>query len=486
MNGFREWIAGSWDAEDVLDSLWRVIGSPYVTACLVLFLAVASALRLALPQKPLQALDNPAALSAWLVSLHGQYPRAADWLVRLGLDDISHAVWYRSSFGLLALNLLLRLASYLNPLPRLAWPTLDRAVQFVAESDEPVESMASRLKEVLRVERYRTVSRSQWICADRFAYSTLLGVVALVLVLAGAIVSERTSWWEDNVPLRPGQLRPLGHGTSIAVRSEEPDQASGEKSLFVGDRVELSFLQGSREMARRVVTAPWPTLYRGLFLQHLKSELALLVRAQNHTDASLTLQRPETGETRFTQVALSFREEAAPRYIVVLGPEANTSGRSFEQRGNEQYVIVPDRDLSLRIVYETLGPAEAAFHIEAFRGNAATPFFTEQFAHASTLTIEGDRYIFIPQQVALIRFGQDYGVFVSVAGAALAVIALVLWLGRRPRRAWFLLGSDGDRVRLYLLADSPGSQQSPWFSELARRVSDSLGLTCEPVAETDC
>jgi hypothetical protein len=275
----------------------------------------------------------------------------------------------------------------------------------------------------------------------------LLVFVGVLLILGGSLLSERLAWWEDGVSLRPGQVRPVGHGTGLAFRAEsiEPyyDRASGQ---VLGGRTLLTFLRAAGPVGQEVLYDQTPSLYGGLVFYQISTEPVLLVQAEDATGRGLSLQTPETGATQLSEVTLHFRDavrpgrrrpngEEASRFIVVLGVPGEPSALQFEQNENERYVLIPARDLSLRLLFAAPEPGEVAprFQVEAFRGAEATPFLQTLLTTREVVDIDGDRYTFLPQRYALVKFGQDYALVPILLGGllVLAGMALSAWWATR-------------------------------------------------------
>ncbi|HUT15728.1 MAG TPA: hypothetical protein VMY98_05735, partial [Anaerolineae bacterium] len=232
---------------------------------------------------------------------------------------------------------------------------------------------------------------------------------------------------------------------------------------------------------REVLFDHAPSFYAGLVFYQTTTEPALLVEARDATGRHLLLQTPDTGATQFTEVSLRFQEEESLRYIVVLDlAHGSQLGRSFEQAGNEQYVLVPSRDLSLRLVYHSPlsgGPAPT-FDVEAFRGAETSPFWRQQFQEAVSVEIEGDTYVFKPQRFAVVKYGQDYGVLLIAVGVVTAVAGIVLGAAHPPRRLWLATQFADDGASLELVGDDSAERgNSPWFDGVTQNVAVELGLT---------
>ncbi|MEM4723804.1 MAG: cytochrome c biogenesis protein ResB [Candidatus Hadarchaeum sp.] len=480
--GIRAHWAEFWDSADPLDSLWRILASPYLTTLLLLCLAVLIGLGIILPQRPKEAITDPRANSLWLTPLRERYHSMADWFIRLGLLDIHHSLWMRGLLGLLAFNLLLATVDLIHP--RHPWhASLERELVFhVSSFAASPEHVLGRMQQTVHSQRYRFLKQNDRLaCADRSWVFPLAVYIGLLLVIGGFAVSERTAWWEDGLALRPGQVRPLGHGTNLALRADTIEAYTGPVN---GGRMELTFLRSEGETAKRTLHTYAPSFYQGLLFYLTSTEPVLLIQAQDAGGQNLPLRTPETGATQFMEVALHFREAESPRYIVVLDllPGSQLS-RQFQQSGLERYVLVPARDLSLRLLYQPPHSKDAlpTFQVEAFRGAETSPFYRGQFHTAETIEIAGDRYFFQPQRYAVIKFGQDYGLVFILPGMFLTLVGIVLSVRHPLKRVCLAIQPVGGAIKVVLTANAPATGQSPlWFEGFVQDVVAMMVETTSP------
>lgn len=396
----RRRLAEQWDSRDVLSSLWRLFASPWTTIVLLLALGLLICATVLLPQLPSEAALDPVAASVWLASFRAQYGLLAEWMVRLSLINLIHSAWLRVLLGLLGFNLILVAADL--------WQQL------------------------------RTRESDQNQSAGRVGlWASLLVVCGLVLILAGGVVQERLAWREGNVSLRPGQVKPVGHGSGLAFRADliksHYDPSTG---LVHGGQTELTFLNADGVAGRKVLFDQTPSFFSGLMFHQVSTEPVLLIRAADAAGHRLALQTPETGASELGEVTLRFRDEEASRYIVVLGVPGQTAALQFQQKGNQGYVLVPERDLSLRVSFALppQGGVEPLFQVEAFRGAETAAFQQVVITSTEVIEIDGDRYTLEPQRHALIQFGRDYSPLFSLLGGVLVVAGLCLYAWQAARR----------------------------------------------------
>jgi hypothetical protein len=470
--------------EDVLDSVWRVLTAPHTTMLLLIIIAALVCMGALVPQRPAEAVSDPTANSLWLASVRERYGTAADWFISLRLVDARRSLLLRGLAGLLTLNLLLGVVDLIDPrhlLPA-SRPPEGRTLAATTLLAEAPQEFFGRVKEALRAHRYRLLAGSSgdWLYADRFVLFVALAYIGLLLTIGGLALSERTAWWEEDVTLRPGQVRPVGRGTGLALRAEVSE---GNDGLSSGDRyderTELIFLREDQKVGQTTLRDDAPASFGGLWFYPTSTEPVLLVHAQDSEGRNMALQTPQTGAARFTQVELRFREDESPRYLVVLDLRFGRQlGRRFEQKPNEQYVIVPTRDLSLRLIYSPprSGEAAPAFQVEAFRGSDTSPFYQHLFTSKELVEIAGDRYMFEPQRYAVIRFGRDPGLAIIFTGAILALAGMSLSAGQQLRRLWVVTHFAEGEAHLHFTSGRAGDTTPAWLGDLVQSIATTLAL----------
>jgi hypothetical protein len=388
----------------------------------------------------------------------------------------------RGLLGLLAFNLLLASVDLVRPhyLRQTNGP-VTRILSGVLPPAESTEQFADRVGQAARAQHLR-VSRGRdgqpWH-ADRFALFPLLVYGGLLLVIGGSALSERTAWWENGVGMRPGQIRPLGHGTGLALRAEVvPSTPEDTQTTLPRDRTVFHVMKSDQEIGRLTLDRLAPSFCAGLLFYATSTEPALLVQAQDAAGRRMSLQMPESGTAQFAELALRFREPESQRYTVVIGlAPGSPLQRYFQQKGNEQYVLVSGRDLTLRLQYTppSAGDPRPAFLVEAYRDAEAVPFFQQSFQGTSSIEIAGDRYVFTPHYYIVIKFGQDYGIALVLLGAiaVLAGVALSAW--RPPRRAWLLTRVNESQV-MVTITPQGALEQAAWLEDLAQGLATELSL----------
>lgn len=396
----RRRLAEQWDSRDILSSLWRLSACPWVTVASLLALGLLVCAVNLLPQIPSEIAFDSVAASVWISSLRARYGLLADWMVGLRLTDLIHSPWLRVLLGVLGFNLLLLAADLLNRLGA------------------------------------RKDSENGPVFQDGL-WGSLLVFCGLLLVLFGCAFQERLSWRDNNVSLRPGQVRPVGHGSGLALRADSiKSHYDPRTGLVRGGQTELTFLNADGVAGNEVLFDQTPSFFGGLVFHQSSTEPVLLIRGMDAGGHRLALQTPETGASELSEVTLRFRDEEAARYIVVLRVPGQSSALQFQQKGNQGYVLVPERDLSLRISFALppQGEVDPLFQVEAFRGADTTAFQQVLITSTESVEINGDLYTFQPQRYAIIQVGRDYSPVLYLLGGALVLVGLLLYLWQIVRQ----------------------------------------------------
>jgi len=260
-----------------LRAVWRLFTSVRWALILLAFLALAGLLGVLLPQMPSTVRGDSAAVADWLDTQEGKFGVFTDPLDRLGFFDVFHARWFAAGLGLLVVSVTICTANRFFPI----WRTIRRPQHRVpetyfqrahhrAEFTTPAEPLA--LERVLRRRRYR-VERVQegettYLFADRYSWAqlgTFVSHLALILFIAGALVSKLTGFSQDLF---------VGEGTSAPVFAvSNPNQMQvrvvdtvarfDSQGRPLDYRSELAIYQGGDEVKACTATVNGPCAYNG-------------------------------------------------------------------------------------------------------------------------------------------------------------------------------------------------------------------------------
>ncbi|MCX7669335.1 MAG: cytochrome c biogenesis protein ResB [Anaerolineae bacterium] len=407
------------------DRLWRVISSAYLTLFLFVLLAITLALTIIFPQLPasLEAGERARQLEA----LTSSYRELGPWLRQLGVFTIFDGLWLRLVAGLLAYNILLRLADHLRWLgavwrPVTALPALrpGGAAARVVLTAMPQEALAA-VQKIMRA-HYPTVvvdaaeDRAR-VYGRRGAPGAAAGVLftlSLLLVLAGLMVNATAGWYTVELPLMAGEVArfPFADGLEIAFNGFT-DRGAGPDAL-----VALTWTDG-----RRVELRP------GRHRPARTDNLWIVLR----------------GEGPVLVVRASSAGRPLPLQTLAVGAAASEEIRTpFPQTQMEQAFAIPERNLTFRTVsYDALpgqGIAGPVFLVEAYRGDEPTPAITQLVEAQAAFAVDDVTVELQRERYAVLVAVYAPGLILLVIAAVLLLAAALLAVGAGYAETWALLG----------------------------------------------
>jgi len=262
---------------DPLRAVWRLFTSVRWALILLAFLALACLLGVLLPQMPSTVRGDSAAVADWLDVERGKFGVFTDPFYRLGFFDVFHARWFAAGLGLLVVSVTVCTANRFFPI----WRTIRQPQRRVADTyfqrahhraefATPVEPLA--LEGVLQRHRYR-VERFQegqttYLFADRYSWSqlgTFVSHLALILFIAGALVSKFTGFSEDMF-VGEGTTAPVfavSNPNQMQVRVVDAVARFNSQGQPLDYRSELAIYQGGEEVKRCTATVNGPCAYNG-------------------------------------------------------------------------------------------------------------------------------------------------------------------------------------------------------------------------------
>lgn len=417
--------------------LWRVIVSPWCTFLLLILLAPAAAFSLLLPQGESSALPVQ---GLWLATLQGRYGRWTDLLSRLGLFDISHALWFQVLLVLVAFQGLVAAAegwgqvwnwlclrgelSPRLPPPRARERGMTLLASRLAEAVAEVQLAFQRLG-------YRVcVSEGQGSAlleAIRHPWLTLGGPLAyggVALVCVAGLLGGRLDWQEGPVLLSPGQGHELRHVAGALLRVNKVGLARGSSELYSW----VSLLRDGQALCAGVISSASDLGCAGVRIRQGAPEPALHIAGYDHDGHPLALQ-PGGAE-----------EAAVPGVVVPL--PAYSSHRSVE---------LGESGLRLRIE----GPSDevkSLFLVEVYSGGKSLPIVQREITDTTSLVLDDLTLTLSPARVPSFQVHHHPTRLLCWAGFSLALLGLLLSLAQLPLHLWAQVEErEGEScVRLWL------------------------------------
>jgi cytochrome c biogenesis protein len=459
--------------------LWRALGSLKLATILILALILASILGTLFPQLPAGA--DLQTQARWLSAAYEKYGPLARLYHRLGLFDVFHTPWFLLLLVALTLN---TLVCTLNR-TRAIWRTVtrakvrapdllfervpDRAAWTAASSQEAVEG----LRGALARRRYRVLTQTAdgttclYADKNRLArFGTLITHLSLILILGAAVGGKALSWREDEMVLPPGQVQEIGHGLPFQVRCEGFEMDRYPSGMAKDYRARLAVLAGGGEVLRETVRLNHPLDYGGVSFYLTSYGPAARVRVADASGQPLPLQ---TSTSEGAVLGLSSRlgrvaeGVSKPRRI-----ETEEAVLTFAAQGDEEALLVPSRELTLRVSYQpraALGQGEPSFYAEGYEGDEARPIFAGFVPQDGTWNWEDLRFEFTPDHYTVFLAVHDPSFVPVVAAGFLLLIGLSLSFYFPHKRLWAIASGEGE-VRLAGMAERHKESFSREFAAL--------------------
>jgi cytochrome c biogenesis protein len=412
--------------------LWRFLGSTRLAVVLLVTVTLAALVGTLFPQLTPDMAADPAAVARWLTTAQEKYGFRFGLYRALGLFDVYHSPWFLALVAALLLNTAVCTVDRLRVVWRAvrARPRIQQAEAFyermpnhVSLAIASVEQGERAFRQVLGRRRYHVVAERRggvtYLFAERNRLARLATLVAhtsLVLLVIGCLWSDWGGWRERAVVLGPGQVYDVGHGRGFAVRSDglEIDRyPSGQPSDY---RAHLSVLEGGAEVMRKTVRVNDPLTYRGVSFYLYSYGPAGRVRATDAGGQPVSLQVESGQEVASGEVILNFAGE-----------------------GDGREVVVPSRDLTLRLVFYYQGPS---LFVQATRSGEAKPFGSGSVRGGDSLEVGDVTFEFALDRYIVLQVVHDPGFKLVVLAGFLVVGGLIFSFYFPHKRLWARVTAD--------------------------------------------
>ena len=424
---------------DVLDLCWRALASRSAAVVLTAVLVLALACGAILPQRSDALVADQAQHAQWRTEMQARYGRWTDALSNLGLFSIRDSLWTTIPLLLLATNVILCSVDRFDAARRRRQPlpeylthtlTLPADVQdFLLKGDR--EAVVARLRELLKGRRYNVEVDDSgsvvYLAAQRFAaveWISILGHGGLALVVVSLIIGGRLAWQEQGIALGPGQEHQAQRHPSLSFRLDHFQAElypGGEPKAY---RASVTVLENGSEVASGSVGPGVPLQYRGVSFHQFSHGPLVGVSAEDADGAPLSMQALGPSGAVIKEANLLLDEET------------------------EGYLTVPDRDLLLRIVYESGAtaqvPGSPSLLVQAYRGGTTELVFSETLTNPGSLEIDGDSYCIEWGQYGVFGIASDPTTVPLLAGLVTVATGIVASVLLRPRFVWAAIrGHEG-------------------------------------------
>lgn len=378
---------------------WQAATSDTLLATVLVALALALLVAAWLPQSSSDALSSDV---TWQAEVQRRFGGVA-WfdtlrspLQTLGAFHVIDTVGFRLALALLALALLVRLVDSIDV-------CTDR---LRGADDEPVAADEEQDRRI-GTQALGRAGRLPW--ADLGSVGLYLGAL---VILAGAAVTNVSSWQTGAFPLAPGESAAVGNGDDLTLRllSLDPDGRHGVGELWrAGDT-----LVGAGDMA---VGKPLGGDGIGAYL--VGSGRALRIQATSGDGGALGLVSGADTVAR-EDVVLTFTQDE-PRHLVG----------------------VPEADLVLLLAMPEATDRQARFRVQVFAAGSGEFILEQEAPQDTALTVGEVSFALTPMPYAEVRVVHDRGAFWSQLGAIGLVAGAVLRALFSSKGWWFRRRTHG-------------------------------------------
>lgn len=258
--------------------VWRLFARLEFAALLLAIVLLLAAIGSALPQLPSAVAEDAAKLALWRQAVQVKYGPLADVLWALGLFRFARSVLFLVPLALLILSTLLCTANrwrgvWHRALNREAAcaDTVFEAASYRARLEFPAGTpLQKALQESLRERGFRVRSEVSgdtiYLRGDRnrlFPLATLINHLALLVLLAGALLSSLCAWREE-LTIPPDATAPVNHYSGLAVRNEGLAILRYPSGAAASYEAAVSLLEEGREALSGTIRLNAPLAYRRL------------------------------------------------------------------------------------------------------------------------------------------------------------------------------------------------------------------------------
>ncbi len=435
----------------LLDRIWRILASPYLTIILLVWAAVILTLSVVIPQAP-PYVEDAVVRSQWLASIPIVVRPLLERLQPLGLVDLLGSAWLRVPLALLVAHCLVVLADWMPALRnRLGWPILPgdetgqdgvlgpgKSFRLEGIQAESSDSSQQPVMQWLAQAGYRIRprgDRSDFI-AWRWRWSWLatagiyagLGVAALGLTLGGWL-NQATE-----VDVQPGRPAPLSQANVPALMIDRMTAVGSDPLRPEAAEASLRVLSGVGESQALTIPLHGGRLFQGMWLTLFDLRPIAIVTAADAVTGSKVLLQPFSAHTP---------PQEAVRLPLAENPEA-------------RFVGVPAKNVTVRVDYQP--PAHQSsppvFSLSFFRGVATQPSQVLSLESGGEVTLDQIRYRLMFDYEARLRVNSTLWWIAVAGGWGLAALCFVLLIVVPPVRVRGRWATDGQGGRVMLVVDT--------------------------------
>ena len=258
--------------------LWRLCSRLEVAASLLAIVLLLAAFGSSLPQLSPAVVEDASRMALWREAVHNKYGARADLLWSLGLFRFSRSVLFLLPLALLGASTTLCTINRWRGAWRKAFAravvcpdAVFEASAYRARFEAQVgTNLQEAVQESLRERGFRvrreTSAELTYLRADRNGLSplaTLANHLALLLLLAGALLSSLCAWREE-LTIPPDEMTQISHLSGLALRNEGFAIARYPSGAAASYEARIRLIERGNQMASGTVSLNKPLAYKSL------------------------------------------------------------------------------------------------------------------------------------------------------------------------------------------------------------------------------
>jgi cytochrome c biogenesis protein len=262
----------------LLKRSWHFLTQLKVAALLLLLVLLLAALGSCFPQLSPPVAADAGRLAAWETGARARFGSLTGVLAAVGLFNWFRSPLFLASLGLLAMATLACTLDRWGRVWRRAFPSpfipSDLAFQAAPHTARlaglEADDLSAWLGRSLHQHGFRVepghVADVLYLRGERnrlASLATLLTHLALLLLLAGALLSAAFGWREE-VSLGPGASASVGHASRLALHNQGFSIDRYPDGSVAAYRAQVALIQDGQPVARGAVEVNQPLTYRGL------------------------------------------------------------------------------------------------------------------------------------------------------------------------------------------------------------------------------
>lgn len=433
-----------------LSILWRILAAPQTLLILLALLALALVLASLIPQIPAQAVGDP---QAWLAAQQGVLARRNGLARALGLFDLYHAFWFRLLLALGGIVLFVRavdaaelawratgrgrwppdrLPSWSGHVPRVHFTSGLSPAQILERSHDFFEKQGYTLVERLDGPQGRLVARRKAV----FFWARPLGYAALLLVLVGLGISGYGGWQSEAWRPLPGESQPVGHDSAYSLRLDAFALKMDSRGQLQRYESRVTWLSGEQEAGEGVVGPGQPSSLDGITVRQLGYLPVAELAAWDGQGRPLSLQSTEQDLPGAPQVRIRFLS-ADDRPLVFITAQDRFLALAFERQCSR---------------------GQPRLDVDLIGDGGAGPQRLGRLTGNGELAAEDLRLEVKLSYVPILRLDYRPGLELVLAGAILALLALMANMLGAPQLLWLAVADRGGQDCQVLVLALPGAR----------------------------